>query len=145
MTAVSGRGIACMDGGTQAEERRRPMLGSPNSKAAPELPQPAAKALAVPTTLAENMQEVQNWQHTKEASAKPMKQRDTINPAELVTMDMANTAHAAVERHEYHEAFGTAAMGASFRSGYVNRPVLAATRAILQIPLYLSQAMAPVP
>lgn len=64
---------------------------------APRLPHPAAKALAVPTTLALNMEDVQNWQHTKVASAKPMKQRATMNPAELVTTDMQNTAQAHTE------------------------------------------------
>ena len=59
---------------------------------APRLPQPPAKALAVPTTLGLNMQELQNWQHTKQASAKPMAQRVMMNVAESVTMDMQNTA-----------------------------------------------------
>ena len=59
---------------------------------APRLPQPPAKALAVPTTLGLNMQELQNWQHTKQASAKPMAQRVTMNVAESVTIDMQNTA-----------------------------------------------------
>ena len=59
---------------------------------APALPQPPAKALAVPTTLGLNMQELQNWQHTKQASAKPMAQRVMMNVAESVTIDMQNTA-----------------------------------------------------
>ena len=45
----------------------------------------------MPTTLGLNMQELQNWQHTKHASAKPMAQRVTMNVAESVTMDMLNT------------------------------------------------------
>ena len=61
-------------------------------ESAPAVPQPPAKALAVPTTLGENMHEVQNWQHTKVASAKPMTQREMMKPAELLTMDMQNTA-----------------------------------------------------
>ena len=61
------------------------------------MPQPPAKALAVPTTLGLNMQELQNWQHTKQASAKPMAQRVMMNVAELVTMDMENTADRQVQ------------------------------------------------
>ena len=41
----------------------------------PKLPQPAAVALAVPTTLGENMSEHQNWLVTKVAPAQPMKNR----------------------------------------------------------------------
>ncbi len=67
---------------------------------APRLPQPPAKALAVPTTLGLNMQELQNWQHTKQASAKPMAQRVMMNVAESVTIDMANTARKQVSRHD---------------------------------------------
>ena len=66
-------------------------------RSAPRLPQPPAKALAVPTTLGLNMQELQNWQHTKQASAKPMAQRVMMNVAESVTIDMENTA-----RHMTH-------------------------------------------
>ena len=65
---------------------------------APALPQPPAKALAVPTTLGLNMQELQNWQHTKQASAKPMAQRVMMNVAESVTMDMQNTARRPSEK-----------------------------------------------
>ena len=39
----------------------------------PKLPQPAAVALAVPTTLGANMSEHQNWLVTKVAPAQPMK------------------------------------------------------------------------
>lgn len=59
---------------------------------APRLPHPAAKALAVPTTLMENMDDIQNWQQTKVASAKPMKHRHTMKPADDDTIDMEKTA-----------------------------------------------------
>ncbi len=59
---------------------------------APIFPQPPAKALAVPTTLGENMMELQNWQHTKHARPKPMQQRTMMKPVLPVTMLMRNTA-----------------------------------------------------
>ncbi len=46
------------------------MQGRPRGPADPH--QPAATALAVPTILALNMTEHQNWQGTKVASEKPM-------------------------------------------------------------------------
>jgi hypothetical protein len=52
------------------------------------LPQPAANALAEPTTLVLNMEVHQNWQATKVASAKPMNRRLTMKPAALVDMPM---------------------------------------------------------
>ena len=70
-------------------ELRAEQSESDDCEHAPRLPQPPAKALAVPTTLGLNMQELQNWQHTKQASAKPMAQRVMMNVAESVTMDMA--------------------------------------------------------
>lgn len=65
---------------------------------APRLPHPAENALAVPTTSALNMLEHQNWQHTKVASAKPMKQRATMKPAESVTKDMQKTTQGHTQR-----------------------------------------------
>eukprot|EP00438_Fugacium_kawagutii_P036205 Skav225352 [mRNA] locus=scaffold652:23527:23939:- [translate_table: standard] len=44
----------------------------------PKLPQPAAVALAVPTTFGENIKEHQNWFVTKVAPAHPMKNRITV-------------------------------------------------------------------
>lgn len=41
----------------------------------PKFPQPAAVALAVPTTFGENIKEHQNWLVTKVAPAHPMKKR----------------------------------------------------------------------
>ena len=73
----------------------------------------------MPTTLGLNMQELQNWQHTKQASAKPMAQRVMMNVAESVTIDMANTARKQASRRDskllgiYHMARDQAASATS--------------------------------
>jgi hypothetical protein len=46
----------------------------------PMLPQPAAMALAEPTTLVLNMDVHQNWQHTKAAREKPINRRAMMKP-----------------------------------------------------------------
>lgn len=56
------------------------------------MPQPPAKALAVATTVAENMTEVQYWQGTKEDRLKPMMQRQIMKAADDCTRDMPKTA-----------------------------------------------------
>jgi hypothetical protein len=52
------------------------------------LTQPAARALAAPTTLVLNMLVHQNWHATKVASEKPMNRRLMMKPAALVDMPM---------------------------------------------------------
>ena len=44
----------------------------------PALPQPPATALAMPTTVGENMMEDQNWQMTKAAREHPMNRRSMM-------------------------------------------------------------------
>jgi hypothetical protein len=51
----------------------------------PELPQPAVKALAVPTTFLSKYPVVQTWHGTKLAPRMPTKKRSAIRPLELVT------------------------------------------------------------
>lgn len=51
----------------------------------PELPQPAVKALAVPTTLLSKYPVVQTWQGTKLAPRMPTKKRKAIRPFDVVT------------------------------------------------------------
>ena len=98
-TAGSTRtGSALQDGQWMAICHGEPLIAGEAPRNAPELPQPPAKALAVPTTLGLNMQELQNWQHTKQASAKPMAQRVMMNVAESVTMDMQNTVRRQMTR-----------------------------------------------
>ena len=44
----------------------------------PALPQPPTMALAVPTTLGENIMLLQNWQMTNAASDQPMSMRSIM-------------------------------------------------------------------
>ena len=69
----------------------------------------------MPTTLGLNMQELQNWQQTKQASAKPMAQRVMMNVAESVTMDMLNTAQQELWQSSIMDRMMTAALQRSAR------------------------------
>lgn len=64
-----------------------------------QLTQPAARALADPTTLVLNMEVHQNWQATKVAREKPMNRRETMKPAALVHRPMQYTAGAVRPMH----------------------------------------------
>ena len=58
----------------------------------PALPQPPAKALALPTSGAVNMTEVQNWHATNEDRLNPMMHLHTMKAALELTRDMPKTA-----------------------------------------------------
>jgi hypothetical protein len=52
------------------------------------LAQPAAKALAEPTTVSENMELIQNWLATKLAREKPTRKRTTMNSPGVEAMEV---------------------------------------------------------
>ena len=68
-----------------------------NGKAdSPALPQPPATALAMPTTVGENMMDDQNWQMTKVAREHPMNRRSMMYPTAPSTTAIQNTGTAVI-------------------------------------------------
>lgn len=58
------------------------------------MPQPPTIALAVPTTLCENMLDVQDWDMTKEAPSRPMAERTATRCCHVEMLPTQNTGMA---------------------------------------------------